>query len=283
MRRIEGGKRFRGHVPKGTVVNPLVSVITVVYNGAEHVEEAIRAVASQTYPNIEHIIIDGGSTDGTIDILHRNDDSIGYWQSEKDRGLYDAMNKGVALVTDPESYVLFANADDTLYSADSISSAMSLSRGEDLIYGKMIFTDGKISGVLGRPVQFADLARQTLCHPATFVRRKVFDRIGPFDTSLVIAADYDHIVRAFAAKVSTRFVDVIVAKMRMGGLSDERFMLSCRERKQVVRRHFALVPRLAGVWQVNLYDIPRNAVRRFLDRAGLLGHWRALKGSLFSQ
>ena len=279
MRRIEGGKRFRGHVPKGTVVNPLVSVITVVYNGAEHLEEAIRAVAAQTYPNIEHIIIDGGSTDGTIDILHRNDDVVGYWQSEKDRGLYDAMNKGVALVTDRESYVLFANADDTLYSADSISSVMSLSRGEDLVYGKMIFSDGKISGVLGREVQFTDLARQTLCHPATFVRRRVFDQIGPFDTSFVIAADYDHIVRAFAAKVSTRFVDVIVSRMRMGGLSDERFMLSCRERKQVVRRHFPVVPRLAGVWQVNLYDIPRNVVRRFLDRAGLLGYWRALKGS----
>ena len=283
MRRIEGGKRFRGHVPKGTVVNPLVSVITVVYNGAEHLEEAIRAVASQAYPNIEHIIIDGGSTDATIDILYRNDDLIGYWQSEKDRGLYDAMNKGVAQVSDPESYVLFANADDTLYSGDSISSAMSLSRGEDLIYGKMIFTDGKISGVLGKPVRFKDLARQTLCHPATFVRRKVFDRIGPFDTSFTIAADYDHIVRAFKARVSTRFVDVIVSKMRMGGLSDDRFMLSCRERKEVVRRHFPLVPRLVGVSQVNLYDIPRNAMRRFLHRAGLLGHWRALKGSLFSQ
>jgi putative colanic acid biosynthesis glycosyltransferase len=283
MRRIEGGKRFRGHVPKGTVVNPLVSVITVVYNGADHLEETIRAVASQTYPNIEHIIIDGGSTDGTIDILYRNDDVIGYWQSEKDRGLYDAMNKGIALVSDPESYVLFANADDTLYSADSISSAMSLSRGEDLIYGKMIFSDGKISGMLGRAVQFRDLARQTICHPSTFVRRKVFDRIGPFDTSFTIAADYDHIVRAFAARVSTRFVDVIVSKMRMGGLSDERFMLSCRERKQVVRRHFPLVPRLVGVSQVNLYDIPRNAVRRFLHRAGLLGHWRALKGSSLFQ
>jgi glycosyltransferase involved in cell wall biosynthesis len=276
MRRIEGGKRFRGRVPHGTVVNPLVSVITIVYNGAEHLEEAIRAVAVQTYPNIEHIVIDGGSTDGTIDILHRNDDAIGYWRSEKDRGLYDAMNKGVALVSDPESYVLFANADDTLYSADSISSVMSMSRGEDLVYGKMIFSDGKISGVLGREVQFTDLARQTLCHPATFVRRRVFDQIGPFDTSFEIAADYDHIVRAFAAKVSTRFVDVIVSRMRMGGLSDERFMLSCRERKEVVRRHFPVFPRLAGVWQVNLYDIPRNVVRRFLVRAGLLGYWRAL-------
>jgi hypothetical protein len=279
MPRAEGGRRFRGQVPRGTVVNPLVSVITVVYNGAEHIDGAIRAVASQTYPNIEHIVIDGGSTDGTLDILYRNDDVLSYWRSEKDRGIYDAMNKGVNLVTDPDSYVLFANADDTLYSADSISSVMSLSRGEDLVYGKMIFSDGEMSGVLGREVKFTDLARQTLCHPATFVRRRVFDQIGPFDTSFTIAADYDHIVRAFAARVSTRFVDVIVSRMRMGGLSDERFMLSCRERKQVVRRHFPLFPRLAGVWQVNLYDIPRNAVRRFLDRAGLLGHWRALKGS----
>jgi hypothetical protein len=133
--------------------------------------------------------------------------------------------------------------------------------------------------VIGREVQLEDLARQTLCHPATFVRKKVFDRVGEFDTSYKIAADYDHIVRCFTAPVSTQFVDVIVARMRMGGLSEDRFMLSCRERKAVIRRHFPLLRRLAGVWQVNLYDIPRNAVRRFLANVGLLGHWRALKGS----
>ena len=279
MPRIEGGRRLRGQLVRGTVASPLVSVITVVRNGVEHLEEAIQAVAAQSYPHIEHIVIDGGSTDGTLDILYRYDDKVAYWMSQKDRGLYDAMNKGVQRVTDPESYILFANADDALYSADSVASALSLSRGEDLLYGKMVFSDGRISGILGREVHFMDLARETLCHPATFVRKRVFDQIGPFDTSFSIAADYDHIVRAFASKVSTRFVDVIVSRMRMGGLSDERFMLSCQERKQVVRRHFPLIPRLAGVWQVNLYDIPRNAVRRFLDRAGLLGHWRALKGS----
>jgi hypothetical protein len=143
----------------------------------------------------------------------------------------------------------------------------------------MMLTDGAVEGYAGRPVKLDDLATETLCHPATFVRRGVFDRIGTFDTSLKIAADYDHIVRAFAAPVSTRFVDVVVATMRMGGLSEDRFMLSCRERKRVIRRHFPLVARLRGVWQVNLYDIPRNSVRRWIDRAGLLGHWRALKGS----
>lgn len=279
MPRTEGGARTRGISAKGTAERPLVSVITVVFNGARYLEETIVAVASQTYPNIEHIVIDGGSTDGTADILRQYDDKLGYWMSEPDAGLYDAMNKGVALVDDPESYILFANADDSLYSPDAISRAMLLGQGADLVYGKMVLTDDEISGVAGREVQLADLARQTLCHPATFVRKRVFDRVGRFDTGYSIAADYDHIVRCFTASVSTRFVDVIVARMRMGGLSEDRFMLSCRERKAVIRSHFPLLRRLAGVWQVNLYDIPRNTVRRWLDRAGLLGQWRALKGS----
>jgi glycosyltransferase involved in cell wall biosynthesis len=264
---------------RGTAERPLVSVITVVFNGARYLEEAIVAVASQTYPNIEHIVIDGGSTDGTVDILRRYDDKLGYWMSEPDAGLYDAMNKGVALVEDPESYILFANADDSLYATDAIARAVQLGQGADLVYGKMELTDDQISGVSGREVQLADLARQTLCHPATFVRKRAFDRVGKFDTSYRIAADYDHIVRCFTAPVSTRFVDVIVSRMRMGGLSEDRFMLSCRERKAVIRSHFPLLRRLAGVWQVNLYDIPRNTVRRWLGRAGLLGQWRALKGS----
>jgi glycosyltransferase involved in cell wall biosynthesis len=258
---------------------PRVSVITVVFNGAAHVEQALRAVAAQTYPDIEHIVVDGGSTDGTVDIIRRNESSIARWISEADRGLYDAMNKGVALVTDPDSYVLFANADDSLHSPDAIERVMASSAGEDLLYGKMIFTDGEVSGTLGRPVEMADLARETLCHPATFVRRRLFDTVGTFDTSYTIAADYDHIVRCFASGATTRFVDVVVSDMRMGGLSDDRFMLSCRERKRVIREHFPLVQRLLGVWQVNLYDIPRNAARRLLARAGLLGPWRALKGS----
>jgi len=258
---------------------PLVSVITVVFNGAQHLQTAIDAISAQTYPHIQHIVIDGASTDGTVSIIEGNQSRLAYWKSEPDKGLYDAMNKGLDLVTDPESYVLFANADDQLFSKDAIEQVIARSSGEDLVYGKMIFTDGEISGELGREVSLGDLARQTLCHPATFVRRRVFDKVGTFDTEFRIAADYDFIVRAFAAGVTTRFVDVIVARMSMGGLSDDRFMLSCRERKEVIRRRFPLPGRLAGVLQVNFYDIPRNAVRRFLAQAGLLGHWRALKGS----
>jgi glycosyltransferase involved in cell wall biosynthesis len=256
---------------------PRVSIITVVYNGARHLEQCILAIAEQTYANIEYIVVDGGSTDGSVEIIRQNESRIDKWTSEKDAGLYDAMNKGVAMVTDPEAYVLFANADDHLHSPDAVSRVIELSDGEDLVYGKMILTDGEISGVAGREVGYRDLAQQTLCHPATFVRRKIFDRIGKFDTSYRIAADYDFIVRAFRSGISTRFVDVIVSTMRMGGVSDDRFMLSCRERKRVIWRQFPFVSGLTGVAQVNFYDIPRNTARRALSRLGLLSAWRSLK------
>ncbi|MDO8502316.1 MAG: glycosyltransferase family 2 protein [Gemmatimonadaceae bacterium] len=275
----EGGRRLRGERIIGSVECPLVSIVTVVLNGAKYIEQTIQAVAVQTYEAIEHIVVDGGSTDGTLDILRRYDGTIGYWVSEPDTGIYDAMNKGVELVRDPESYILFANSDDHLYSPEAIERVISQSGGEDLVYGKMLLADDSISAVVGRRVDLDDLALQTLCHPATFVRRKVFDAIGKFDTGYAIAGDYDHIVRCFAAPVTTRFVDVVVSRMRMGGLSEDQFMRSCRERKDVIRRRFPLIPRLRGVWQVNLYDIPRNTARRWLDRVGLLGHWRALKGS----
>ena len=258
---------------------PRVTVITVVYNGAGHIEETIRAVASQSYANLDYIVVDGGSTDGTVAILERCDDLIDRWVSEPDAGLYDAMNKAVAMVSDPSSYIIFAHSDDTLHSPDAIERVVELGMGADLVYGRMLFVDGETSGVMGRRVDLQDLARETLCHPATLVRRHVFDSVGQFDTSFRVAADYDHIVRCFAHPVTTRFADVIVTRMRMGGLSGSQFMLSCLERKRVVRAYFSGLSRLAGVSQVNFYDIPRNAARHWLDRAGLLGHWRALKRS----
>jgi len=278
MSRVEGGRRFRGYRTTGSTDKPLVSVVTVVFNGVKHIEETIRAVAGQTYENVEHIVIDGGSTDGTIDVLRRNDEKIDYWMSEPDSGVYDAMNKGIMHVGDPEAYILFANADDSLYSPDALQRVIEQGRGEDMLYGRMLLADDQVSAIVGRRVDLEDLALQTLCHPATFVKRKVFDTVGKFDTTYTIAADYDHIVRCFAAPVSTRFVDVVVSRMRMGGLSEDQFMRSCRERKDVIRRRFPILPRLRGIWQVNLYDIPRNTARRWIDRAGLLGHWRALKG-----
>src|SRR6476469_4999710 len=129
---------MRGLTAHGRSDLPLVSVTTVVYNGAEHLAKTISAVSEQTYPNVEHIVIDGGSTDGSVDIIRANDGTIGYWLSESDNGIYDAMNKGIGFVTDPSSYVIFANSDDKLHSPGAIADAVAAANGEDLIYGRMM-------------------------------------------------------------------------------------------------------------------------------------------------
>jgi glycosyltransferase involved in cell wall biosynthesis len=274
---LRGGRRTRGLRTEGTSEHPLVSVVTVVRNRASQIERTILGVLEQTYPHVEYIIIDGGSTDGTVDVIRRYDDRIDYWASEPDTGIYDAMNKAIDLVSDSNAYVMFANADDRLYTPFALERLVAGAQGADLVYGRMVFTDGQISAIQGREVKLSDLAGETLCHPATLTRRRVFDVVGKFDTSFRIAADYDFLVRCFAHPVTTRYVPEIVSRMEMGGVSDEQYMISCRERKRVVRTRFKSLDRLVGVWRVNLYDIPRNAVRHWLSRAGLLGYWRALK------
>jgi glycosyltransferase involved in cell wall biosynthesis len=256
---------------------PRVSVITVVKDNVDGIEQTIQSVLGQSYENLEYIVIDGASTDGTLDIIRRYENKIHKVVTEPDHGIFDAMNKGIDLVTDPESYVIFANSGDRLFSPRSIEEAVRKGRGADLVYGKMRLTDGDASAVMGQEVELNDLAFQTLCHPATFMRRRLFDSVGKFDTTFRIAADYDLIVRSFKQRVITRFVDEVVSEMQMGGMSEDQFMLSCAERKRVVRARFDMPHRLMGVSQVNFYDIPRNAARHWLGRAGLLRHWRALK------
>lgn len=274
---MTGGRRTRGERVAGTAEQPLISVVTVVRNGVAHIEKTIVAALEQTYPHIEYIVIDGGSTDGTVDVLRRYDDQIDYWVSEPDAGIYDAMNKALDFVQDPEAYVLFANSDDRLYTPFALERLVRGGKGADLVYGRMLLTDGDAVTIQGRQVELRDLAGETLCHPATLVRRRIFDEVGKFDTSFRIAGDYDFLVRCFAQPVSTRYVPEIVSRMAMGGVNEEQYMLSCRERKRVVRMRFSSLTRLAGVWHVNLYDIPRNTIRRWLRAAGLLGYWRALK------
>jgi glycosyltransferase involved in cell wall biosynthesis len=274
---VKGGRRGNGKRISGTTEQPLISVVTVVRNRADTIEKTIVGILEQTYPHIEYIVIDGGSTDGTLDVLRRYDDRIDYWVSEPDAGIYDAMNKAIELVTDPEAYVLFANSDDRLYTPYALERLVAGGGGADLVYGRMLLTDGDAAAIQGREVELKDLAGETLCHPATIVKRRVFDAVGRFDTSFRIAGDYDFLVRCFAHPVTTRYVPEIVTRMAMGGMNEEQYMLSCRERKRVVRTRFSSLTRLAGVWQVNLYDIPRNTVRHWLRSAGLLGYWRALK------
>jgi len=279
---IEGGRRIRGaaagDLPRqNDPALPLVSVITVVRNGAAGIETTINAVLGQTYANLEYFIIDGGSTDGTLDVIRRFDDQIDYWMSEPDAGLYDAMNKGIALVTDPEAYVIFANSDDRLCSPDTLAMLVSEGMGADFVYGKELLTDGEASSVMGREVTLEDLARHNICHAASLTRRRLFDVVGRFDPRYKLVADYDFFVRCFSHPVETRFVNRVVANVQMFGLSETHFMQLLRERLDVIRRRYTGVPRLAAVARIYCIDIPRHFLRGQLRQHGLLSLWRAIR------
>lgn len=274
----EGGRRARGIVKRGDARSPLVAVVTVVRNGMPLLERTIDAVVSQTYPNIEYIVVDGASTDGTVELLRRRDDEIDYWRSEPDAGLYDAMNKGIGLVSDGSAYVMFANSDDRLYERDTIEKFVRAGKGADFIYGKQILTDGETSAVLGTEVDLNGLKRRNISHAATLVRRGVFDTVGKFDLKYRLVADYDFFVRCFQQPIEKRFVDQIVAEVSMFGLSETQFRLLLRERLDVIANRFGVVPRLSAGARIYCYDIPRNFLRGELRKRGLLGRWRAMKG-----
>ena len=262
---------------------PAVTVITVVRNGAATIEASIESVLAQSHRPLEHVLVDGGSTDGTLEILRRYGDRL-RWISEPDRGLYDAMNKGLDLVRAPESYVVFLNADDRFYAPDSVASLLARAGGEEFLYGMLERRDEALGhrDVIGRVVTSRDLLYAMKCHhQAILCRRRVFDRVGRFDLSYPLAADYDWVVRVFRlGGLSRRFVPVIVSSMGRGGLSEEHYIRSARERWHIVRNHYPRRDLALFTLYTPFGDYLRHYAQRMLRPLGLLNFARALKRSL---
>lgn len=201
-------------------MNPKISIITVVYNGAKFLEQAIQSVLGQTYTNIEYIIIDGGSKDGTLDIIRKYDDRIFKWVSEPDRGIYDAMNKGITFATGELIGIL--NADDW-YEPDAVTKVVNVcekySDGE-VFHGLLKRRDieGNLKYIIG---QSSDLLPKTMIeHPTCFVKKTTYQRYGLFDTSMRIAGDYELMLRLKKHQVKFVFIEEVLANFRDGGVSN---------------------------------------------------------------
>ena len=136
----EGGLRTKGFYKSSTPSEPLVSVITIVLNGEEYIEKTIQSVIRQTYKNIEYIVVDGGSTDATLDIIHQYENTIDYWVSENDKGIYDAMNRGIDLSTG--WLINFINAGDLFYNNSTIATVSREIGSAGVIYGKTLIDYG---------------------------------------------------------------------------------------------------------------------------------------------
>jgi len=200
MLKCEGGLRLRGIGKKSHPGRPLVSIITVVYNGGKYLDQAIRSVLGQFYKPLEYIIVDGGSTDGTLDIIRKYEDRIDYWICEPDKGISDAMNKGILLSTG--DLIAHLHADDYYTDPSVISSVCSeYLRHPDALWltGGIEIVDGNgkiLQEIPVRKYSYRKLIRGNfILHPATFVTRRAFEKAGHFNEEYRYAMDYDLWIR----------------------------------------------------------------------------------------
>lgn len=240
----------------------LISIVTVTYNAAHCLERTIASVSSRKNDSVEYCVIDGGSHDGTLDMIRSHGQVIDRWLSERDNGIYDAMNKGIELARG--DYLLFLNAGDEL-AADPAELSALLAEGHVMVYGRcnMLHENGTLSYVKGKALTSAGkLVRGTpLCHQAIFYRR---DSIGRYDTRYRIIADraltYD-LVKRFGLE-KTRFIDTVIANYYEGGFSrqheemwkDEEF----RFQREVGWHLFAVYRRLSWLFKKHLKHAGRQ-------------------------
>jgi glycosyltransferase involved in cell wall biosynthesis len=246
-----------------TDFKPTLSVITVVYNNVKDIERTMLSVVNQTYPDIEYIIVDGLSTDGTLDIINSYKTKIAKLISEKDQGIYDAMNKGLAAATG--DYVIFMNSGDEFFAKDTVANVFSTAQDADIYYGETEMIDAEGQS-LGRrrhqaPKHFTWRSfnyGMSISHQAIYIRRALTE---PYDSRYQLSADIDWIIRA--AKKAKKIVNVnqYVAKYLVGGMSKTKHRQSLMERFDIMKRYYGLIPtifnhaviafNLGGYWARN--------------------------------
>ncbi len=216
--------------------HPLVTIIIAVYNGADTLQRCIDSITAQTYNNTEVIVMDGGSTDGTLDIIKSNQEQIAYWESESDRGIYHAWNK--ALKHAHGEWICFLGADDYFNNEIALSSSLpylikATEKKIYLVYGQLIKTDieGVPLKIVGKPwekIKWQMRHGMALPHPGLFHHRVLFDRLGGFDERYEIAGDYEFLLRAldYTGALYSGIATVVHAE---GGISSSRRLAALRE------------------------------------------------------
>jgi glycosyltransferase involved in cell wall biosynthesis len=214
-----------------------VTVILATLNSATTLQRCLDSIAAQTWREREVVIMDGGSTDGTVDILRSNQRLIRYWESQKDRGIYHAWNK--ALDHARGEWVCFLGADDALADARALEKLMAAATDSvDLVcaLGVYVEDNGKLGRIWGEPWNWEQLKReQRFCHPASLHRRALFERYGRFDDTLRIAADYDFHLR-LGRNARAAFLNEVVVRLGETGASQKRWRRTLAERMRVQAR-----------------------------------------------
>jgi len=235
-RKAEGGLRTKGYFKKSYEDKPLITVITVVYNEFQDIEETIQSVINQTCSNIEYIIIDGGSTDGTLDIIKKYENQIDYFVSEEDDGIYEAMNNGLFLATG--IWIAFMNGGDSYYSNDAVKDLMEAALlNSDVVYGQTNYIySNEYSKIVHTSTFEEKKFSMPFCHQSCMVKTKLHKQ-NPFNTEYKIGADYCFFF--YLHSIKSRFVmtNKVIANFKLDGLSSIITRLHRKERKDILLKH----------------------------------------------
>jgi len=218
-----------------------VSIITVALNNAEYIEACIQSVINQDYKNIEYIVIDGGSTDGTNDIIKKYEDKINIWISEPDEGMYDAINKGIGMSSGDIIGILHS---DDLYIDEHVigNIVQEFLNNVDSVYADLVYVErNNLNNVVryydSSVFQVSKFAYGWMpAHPTCFIKKNVYDKYGLYKTNYIIAADFELLARFYAKhRVSYSYLQKVIVKMRNGGLSTRNFKSNFILNREIVR------------------------------------------------
>lgn len=248
---------------------PLVSVITVVLNGEKYIETAIKSVINQSYNKIEYILIDGGSTDTTLDIIKKYEENIDYWISEPDKGLYDAMNKGIKVASG--NLIGILNSDDWYYldSVEKIVNEYNKNSEIGLFHGILsIYDSNKIFITDKKPklnMKMSKYFTTPFKHPTCFVNRSVYIDIGLYDLKYSLLADYDFMLRLLKEKISTVYISKPITNLlRVGLTSGSEGISGIEELKSILLKHTK--SRLSVIFIIRVRQLNKLKQIKFLKK-----------------
>jgi glycosyltransferase involved in cell wall biosynthesis len=217
-----------------------ISIITINFNNKVGLQKTIESVISQKEFLFEYLVIDGGSSDGSVEIIQQYKERITYWVSEKDNGIYDAMNKGIKNANG--EYLLFLNSGDFLCHANVLEEAVSFGFDKEIIYGDMKIDWGNniTNGFMPESINTLHMIKDTLWHPVAFIDRSLFNKFGDYDLSYSMVADYDFFFKVLIKHQCTRkHIPLFVTEYNTQGLSSDptKKHIETKEREQVMQSY----------------------------------------------
>lgn len=219
-----------------------VSIITVCYNSSSTIRDTIESVLSQSYEDIEYIVVDGASTDSTLDILSEYRDRIATVVSEKDKGIYDAMNKGVAAANG--DFIGILNSDDMFFDGDTVKNLVSFLKERpdiDASYADLVFVQRQKTDVVTRKYSSSGFTVGKIRfgfmipHPTFYARRELFEKFGSYKLGYRVSADFELMARFFTKSVKMARYPAVMVKMRDGGISTTGFWWRVHQNLEIVR------------------------------------------------